>query len=91
METGCHNNMNWLIRCPSLSSYLLYLMVACASVARADGTPETSGPVSKVTVDMHSTLVKSFFGLGIQWDPYEYPPRPEAWRLTLHRLDFAKL
>ncbi len=90
METGCHNNMNWLIRCPSLSSYLLYLMVACASVARADGTPETSGPVSKVTVDMHSTLVKSFFGLGIQWDPYEYPPRPEAWRLTLHRLDFAK-
>jgi hypothetical protein len=65
-------------------------MVMLTGVARADGLAEKSNSVSEVTVDVHSTLVKSFFGLGIQWDPYSYPPRPEAWRSTLHRLDFAK-
>jgi hypothetical protein len=74
----------------SLSSHLFWLMAAFMSVARADGMAETPGSMSEVTVDAHATVVKSFFGLGIQWDPYEYPPRPEAWRLTLHRLDFAK-
>ena len=65
-------------------------MIAFTSVARINGMAETPGSMSEVTVDAHSTLVKSFFGLGIQWDPYAYPPRPEAWQLTLHRLDFAK-
>ncbi|MGC9943318.1 MAG: hypothetical protein ABSE48_15935 [Verrucomicrobiota bacterium] len=64
--------------------------MAGASFARADNTSETPGDVIQVSVDLHSTLVRSFFGLGIQWDPYAYPPRPEAWRSTLHRLDYAK-
>lgn len=29
-------------------------------------------------------------GLGVQWDPYEYPPSEDAWKLTLARLDFMK-
>jgi hypothetical protein len=65
-------------------------MIACAGLARANDTTETPGSFTQVRVDLHSTLVKSFFGLGIQWDPYAYPPRPEAWQFTLHRLDYAK-
>jgi hypothetical protein len=73
-----------------LSLHLVSLMMAFTAVARADGPEPATNSISDLTVDVHSTLVKSFFGLGIQWDPYSYPPRPEAWRLTLHRLDFAK-
>jgi hypothetical protein len=36
-----------------------------------------------VTVDLGKTVVESFMGLGIQWDPYEYAPTPEDWKLTL--------
>jgi hypothetical protein len=73
-----------------LKAIFSLLMIAFTSVAMASGTSATAGSIPEITVDVHSTLVKSFFGLGIQWDPYAYPPRPEAWRLTLHRLDFAK-
>ncbi len=82
--------MNRLVWPRTLSSLLLWLMIAFQSISRAEGTAAASDPVSEVTVDLHATLAKSIFGLGIQWDPYEYPPRPEAWRLTLQRLDFAK-
>ena len=44
----------------------------------------------QVTVDLHDVRVPSFLGLGIQWDPYSYPPQSEAWKLTLKRLDYAR-
>ena len=51
---------------------------------------DSSYSLSVVTVDTASTVVKSFFGLGIQCDPYEYRPSAEAWALTRRRLDFAR-
>jgi hypothetical protein len=43
-----------------------------------------------ITVDMHTPVVSSFMGLGIQWDPYAYQPTPAKWKLTLARLDRCK-
>ncbi len=67
---------------------VLLLALASSTLAAQESNPNAT--VSEVTIDVHSTLVKSFFGFGIQWDPYAYPPGPEAWRLTLHRLDYAQ-
>jgi hypothetical protein len=49
-----------------------------------------AGFEAAVMVNIHATLVPSFMGLGIQWDPYAYPPSPDAWALTVHRVDAAK-
>jgi hypothetical protein len=54
---------------------------------------ELAGPGSaaaRVVVDSRDVRVPSFLGLGIQWDPYMYPPRPAAWKYTLDRLDYAR-
>ena len=50
---------------------------------------QSAEPIA-ITVDTRQTVVESFMGLGVQWDPYEYVPSPEAWRLTLQRLDFLQ-
>lgn len=42
------------------------------------------------TVHPESIVVERFMGIGVQWDPYEYPPSQEAWKTTLTRLDFMK-
>jgi hypothetical protein len=39
-------------------------------------------------VNTGQTVVESFLGLGVQWDPYEYVPSPASWKLTLKRIDF---
>jgi hypothetical protein len=41
-----------------------------------------------VTLDPHNILVDRFMGLGVQIDPFEYPPSEAAWKLTLQRLDY---
>jgi len=51
--------------------------------------PAGAQPVA-VTVRTNSTVVERFLGAGVQWDPYEYPPSPEAWKTTLGRMDFMK-
>jgi hypothetical protein len=45
-----------------------------------------------ITITVHSDLpiTQRFMGVGVQWDPYEYPPSPEAWKTTLSRIDFMK-
>ena len=43
-----------------------------------------------LTVDLRTTVVESFIGAGVQWDPYEYPPSTEAWKTTLARLDYMR-
>jgi hypothetical protein len=66
----------------------LALWVVCVGfLLRAAGS---EAPPLQVTVDLHEVRVPSFLGLGIQWDPYSYPPAPEAWKLTLKRLDYAQ-
>lgn len=50
----------------------------------------TAGEVPTATVDLQATVVDHFMGLGVQWDPYEYPPSEAEWKLTLARLDFMK-
>jgi hypothetical protein len=42
------------------------------------------------TVHLQSPQVERFMGLGIQWDPYEYPPTPEGWKKTVDRVDFMR-
>jgi hypothetical protein len=43
-----------------------------------------------VTVDLKTAVVERFLGVGVQWDPYEYAPSPEAWKTTLQRVDFLR-
>jgi hypothetical protein len=43
-----------------------------------------------ITVDLKSPVVERFMGLGVQWDPYDYPPSPEAWKTTLDRVRFLR-
>ena len=43
-----------------------------------------------VTIRPNSIVVERFMGVGIQWDPYDYQPLPDAWKTTLSRVDFMK-
>ncbi|MBZ5582128.1 MAG: hypothetical protein LAQ30_07965 [Acidobacteriia bacterium] len=43
-----------------------------------------------LNIDVHSVVVAPFIGAGVQWDPYEYPPSPEAWKTTVARMDFMR-
>jgi hypothetical protein len=43
-----------------------------------------------VTVNLKQVAVERFLGAGVQWDPYEYLPSPEAWKTTLARVDFMR-
>jgi len=61
---------------------LLALMLTGSALLAAEPIP--------VTVRLDSPVVERFLGLGVQWDPYEYPPLPEAWKTTLNRVDFMK-
>ncbi len=61
---------------------------SCFCSASAAALPESSA--ARVTIDLRAANIQSFLGLGIQWDPYSYPPQPEAWKRTLQRLDFAR-
>ncbi len=45
---------------------------------------------SQVVLDIKTTVTDAFMGFGVQWDPYEYKPSPEAWNLTLKRMDFLR-
>jgi hypothetical protein len=69
---------------PLILSLTLPLLGAAGDLSGLD----SSAP--RVTVDVHDVRIPSFLGLGIQWDPYSYPPRPEAWKYTLERLDYAQ-
>ena len=78
------------LSCQRVATTLLpgWLVLVCLGFATE--LPAAAAPDPQVTVDLHGVRVESFLGLGIQWDPYSYPPRPEAWRLTLKRLDYAQ-
>jgi hypothetical protein len=67
-----------------------FLAASLASIGAAADLPGPDSSASPVTVDLHDVRIPSFLGLGIQWDPYSYPPRPEAWKSTLDRLDYAR-
>lgn len=78
---------------PLPAGELSLLLLLAVGLSCFGSEPEGSGPESKsarVTISLGGVRVPSFFGLGIQWDPYSYPPRPEAWQLTLKRLDYAR-
>ena len=63
--------------------FLGSVIVALSSAALAEEAPT-------VTIDLQATAAGRFMGLGVQWDPYEYPPPETEWKLTLARLDFMK-
>jgi hypothetical protein len=67
----------------------VYLAVASSWLGPASAATTQEAQPPHVTIDLHDVRIQSFFGLGIQWDPYSYPPRPEAWSFTLKRLDYA--
>jgi len=48
----------------------------------------TAAGQAPVTVDTKQVVVERFLGPGVQWDPYDYQPSPEAWKTTLARMDF---
>ncbi len=60
---------------------------ACFALASA---ALTAAETPTVTVDLKTSVADHFMGLGVQWDPYEYPPSKAEWKLTLARLDFMK-
>jgi hypothetical protein len=51
---------------------------------------KAKGEETTVVVDSQKTVCEAFMGFGVQWDPHEYRPSPEAWRTILRRLDFMK-
>ena len=69
-----------MIRLTCVAAFL----TAAVSTARL-----TAAPVV-ITIDNRATQVAAFIGFGVPWDPYEYAPSPEAWRLTMKRVDFLK-
>lgn len=59
-------------------------LVACAAAARAASNETT------VVVDPRRVAAESLMGYGVQWDPHEYRPAPEAWATICRRLDFMR-
>ena len=43
-----------------------------------------------LAINAADVVVAPFLGLGIQWDPFEYPPSEANWRLILHRVDHCR-
>jgi hypothetical protein len=72
----------------TLISFLLAVSVPCLGATSDPADP--GSPAPQAIVDLRDVRTPSFLGLGIQWDPYSYPPRPEAWKFTLKRLDYAQ-
>jgi hypothetical protein len=73
-------------------SMLRRLQSLCAALIAAAlfaGALSAAEP-TVVTVDLKSVVVERFMGIGVQWDPYEYLPSPEAWKTTLSRVDFMR-
>lgn len=58
----------------------LAILALCCTGPLAAETPV-------VTLDPRNVLVERFMGLGVQIDPFEYPPSPAAWKMTMNRLD----
>jgi hypothetical protein len=69
---------------------LFFLAVSLPLFGAAADLAGSGSTALQVTVDLRDVRIPSFLGLGIQWDPYSYPPRPEAWKSTLDRLDYAR-
>lgn len=69
-----------------ISSILLIVTISILTLTdRSHALAENT-----INVDLKSTVVSSFQGIGIQWDPYSYQPTPEKWKLILTRLDRCK-
>ncbi len=48
------------------------------------------GAPNIVSVHLHRTVSTHIVGLGVQWDPYEYQPSAQNWRIILQRMRFCK-
>ncbi len=64
------------------SGRLLALTLTASGVFGAE-------PVT-ITIHSESPIAQRFMGAGVQWDPYDYQPSPEAWKTTLSRIDFMR-
>ena len=67
-----------------------FLAASLPALGAVSDVSGSGSPAPRVTVDLRDVRIPSFLGIGIQWDPYSYPPRPEAWKSTLDRLDYAR-
>ncbi len=43
-----------------------------------------------ITVHPESPAPRPFLGMGVQWDPHEYQPTPDAWKTIVDRVDYMK-
>jgi hypothetical protein len=66
-----------------------FLRIVIAAVVLAD-VADIAGAAATATVDLKTTVADGFLGLGVEWDPYEYPPSEAELKLTLARLDFMQ-
>ncbi len=44
----------------------------------------------EVVVHAHRTINSGTLGLGVQWDPYAYPPSVRDWKIILQRVSFMR-
>lgn len=65
---------------------LAALAAWCGAWSVARGT----GDEAVFSVDPQRVSAAPLMGFGVQWDPHEYRPTPEAWRTLLRRLDFMR-
>lgn len=75
---------------PRLLVPLLAGLVMVGSARLGLGAETQTNQSINISIARTVTVPQPLVGLGIQWDPYSYPPRPAAWQETLRRLDFAR-
>lgn len=71
-------------------NYLLRAVLIAIALFDAASNGLCADEIPTAIVDWKAAAGNRFMGLGVQWDPYEYPPSEPEWKLTLARLDFMK-
>lgn len=62
--------------------------VACLGIAPCQSAPKAADPV--LVIDTAQTTTNSIFGLGVQWDPFDYSLSHADWKTIIARMDFCQ-
>ncbi len=62
---------------------LAIFVIACPPIRGA-----ANGGRHVVVIHLQETVTSQITGLGVQWDPYDYPPSQRSWRTILQRVDY---
>ena len=46
--------------------------------------------LNRIAIHLRQRRSRPILGIGVQWDPYTYPPTPGQWKIIIHRMDFMR-